>query len=45
MRTSFENIDLDFEKVKEKPNFAEGFVAGISPFLRGPYSTRYISRP
>ena len=45
MRTSFENIDLDFEKVKENKFPHEGFVAGISPFLRGPYSTMYISRP
>ena len=45
MRTSFENIDLDFEKVKENKFPQEGFVAGISPFLRGPYSTMYISRP
>ncbi len=45
MRTSFENIDLDFEKVKEKKFPHEDFVAGISPFLRGPYSTMYISRP
>ena len=45
MRASFENIDLDFEKVKENKFPQEGFVAGISPFLRGPYSTMYISRP
>ena len=45
MRASFENIDLDFEKVKENKFPHEGFVAGISPFLRGPYSTMYISRP
>jgi len=45
MRASFENIDLDFEKVIEKKFPHEDFVAGISPFLRGPYSTMYISRP
>ena len=45
MRASFENIDLDFEKVKENKFPQEYFVAGISPFLRGPYSTMYISRP
>ena len=45
MRASFENIDLDFEKVKENKFPHEDFVAGISPFLRGPYSTMYISRP
>ena len=45
MRASFENIDLDFEKVIEKKIPHEDFVAGISPFLRGPYSTMYISRP
>ena len=45
MRASFENIDLDYEKVIEKKFPHEDFVAGISPFLRGPYSTMYISRP
>ena len=45
MRASFENIDLNYEKVKENKFPHEGFVAGISPFLRGPYSTMYISRP
>ena len=45
MRASFENIDLDFEKVKDNKFPHEYFVAGISPFLRGPYSTMYISRP
>ena len=45
MRASFENIDLDFEKAIEKKFPHEDFVAGISPFLRGPYSTMYISRP
>ena len=45
MRASFENIDLDFVKVIEKKFPHEDFVAGISPFLRGPYSTMYISRP
>ncbi|HHC81039.1 MAG TPA: methylmalonyl-CoA mutase [Flavobacteriia bacterium] len=34
------------EKQKPKANFGhENFVAGIPPYLRGPYSTMYVRRP
>ncbi len=42
------------EKIKIKSHFAagdmepighEGFAAGVTPYLRGPYSTMYVTRP
>lgn len=44
-RKNIENITLKKEQVSS-PNFRhENFVAGISPNLRGPYSTMYVRRP
>ncbi|GGH01531.1 methylmalonyl-CoA mutase [Polaribacter pacificus] len=37
LRTSTKRNDISFNH--------EGFVAGIAPFLRGPYSTMYVRRP
>ena len=34
--------NMDF--ITEKPAF-EGYVAGLPPYLRGPYSTMYAARP
>jgi len=44
-RKSFENISLLKENVRENKFYHEEFIAGVPPFLRGPYSTMYISRP
>tara|TARA_B100001287_G_scaffold115879_1_gene97442 strand:+ start:5162 stop:7219 length:2058 start_codon:yes stop_codon:yes gene_type:complete len=44
-RKSFENISLLNENVIENKFYHEEFIAGVPPFLRGPYSTMYISRP
>ena len=44
-RKSFENISLLKENVIENKFYHEEFIAGVPPFLRGPYSTMYISRP
>ena len=45
-RKSFEHIKLKSAKKATLQNFKhEGFVAGIAPNLRGPYSTMYVRRP
>jgi len=44
-RKSFENINVETEKIENKKYDHEGFVAGLPPFLRGPYSSMYIKRP
>jgi methylmalonyl-CoA mutase len=44
-RKSFENINIETEKVENKRYDHEKFVAGLPPFLRGPYSSMYIKRP
>ncbi len=45
MRKSFEHINLDIEnKISQKLSHQD-FHSGIPPFLRGPYSTMYLSRP
>ncbi|MCG1037405.1 methylmalonyl-CoA mutase family protein [Polaribacter sargassicola] len=45
-RKNLQNIKLKNSILKTKPFFnQEGFVAGIPPFLRGPYSTMYIQKP
>ena len=44
-RKSFKNIDLNFQNVKETEFGHENFYAGIPPYLKGPYSTMYLSRP
>ena len=46
MRKNIQHIELSAPKLQEAKSFEhEGFVAGISPFLRGPYSTMYVRRP
>ena len=45
-RKSIENISLSKKQPTAKESFLhEGFVAGIAPNLRGPYSTMYVRRP
>ena len=45
-RKSLQNITLDFSPIKDIETFNhEGFIAGIAPNLRGPYSTMYVRRP
>ena len=44
-RKSFENINIETEKIENKRYDHESFVAGLPPFLRGPYSSMYIQRP
>ncbi len=45
-RKNLENITLNFPTKKNTKSFGhEGFVAGIAPNLRGPYSTMYVRRP
>jgi len=44
-RFSFKNIDLNFQNLKETEFGHENFYAGIPPYLKGPYSTMYLSRP
>ena len=45
-RKELQHIKLKESKKITKPSFIqEGFVAGIAPNLRGPYSTMYVKRP
>ena len=44
-RKSFDNINLQTEDITGSKLDHEQFVAGIPPFLRGPYSSMYIKRP
>ncbi|MFK5878521.1 MAG: methylmalonyl-CoA mutase [Flavobacteriaceae bacterium] len=46
-RKNLQNIELKTkdQKLKTKDFKHENFVAGISPNLRGPYSTMYVRRP
>ena len=45
-RKNIQNISLtNSDKQTENSFFHEDFVAGIPPFLRGPYSTMYVRRP
>ncbi|WP_088323583.1 methylmalonyl-CoA mutase [Polaribacter tangerinus] len=45
-RKSVENIRLKKKSAKAKKSFHhEDFVAGIPPYLRGPYSTMYVRKP
>ena len=44
-RKSFKNIDFNFLNLKETEFGHENFYAGIPPYLKGPYSTMYLSRP
>jgi methylmalonyl-CoA mutase len=44
-RKSFKNINLQTEDVSNSKLDHEQFVAGIPPYLRGPYSSMYLKRP
>ena len=45
-RKDLQNISLDFSAKENAKTFDhEGFIAGIAPNLRGPYSTMYVRRP
>ncbi len=45
-RKNLQNISLSIPKNQDENTFFhEGFVAGIPPFLRGPYATMYVRRP
>lgn len=44
-RKSFKNINLDIENNNETSFGHENFCAGVPPFLKGPYSTMYLTRP
>ena len=46
-RKNLQHITLESNETKSNDNrlFHENFVAGIPPFLRGPYSTMYVRRP
>ncbi len=45
-RKNLQNIAIKNQEVDgENTFFHEDFVAGIPPFLRGPYSTMYVRRP
>ena len=44
-RISFNNVELNLESVDDQKHNHENYVAGIPPFLRGPYSSMYIKRP
>ncbi len=43
-RKSFSHLQIE-DNDKQTPFEHEGFVAGIAPNLRGPYSTMYVRRP
>jgi len=45
LRKSFEHIHLDFQSKKSQKLSHQEYHSGIPPFLRGPYSTMYLSRP
>ncbi len=46
-RRSVQHLKLDFQGSKEREMHFEheNFAAGISPFLRGPYSSMYVQKP
>ncbi len=46
-RKDLQNLELESHgTVADEPSFGhENYVAGIPPFLRGPYSTMYVRRP
>jgi len=45
-RKSFEHIKIKSSNFERQQDFThEGFVAGIAPYLRGPYATMYVKRP
>ncbi len=45
-RKNVQNLTLNFSTKQDTKTFDhEGFIAGIAPNLRGPYSTMYVRRP
>ena len=45
-RKNFQHIKIKKKSSTTQPTFKhEGFVAGVTPNLRGPYSTMYVKRP
>ena len=44
-RTDFSDISIKTSKNRPVTLEHEGFVAGIAPYLRGPYSTMYVQKP
>ena len=45
MKKKLQNIKIKPKKDKKKVFKHENFVAGITPYLRGPYSSMYVKRP
>ena len=45
MKKNIQNIKIQTKKSKNKLFKHENFVAGITPYLRGPYSSMYVKRP
>ena len=44
-RKSFQSLEIKAPKQHKKIYPHEGFIAGLAPNLRGPYSTMYVRRP
>jgi len=44
-RKSFENINLKTINDDSSEFIQKDFIAGLAPFLKGPYSTMYLTRP
>ena len=45
-RKNLQHLTFDFSAKEDSKTFKhEGFVAGVPPYLRGPYSTMYVRRP
>lgn len=45
-RKNLQHLTFDFSAKEDSKTFNhEGFVAGVPPYLRGPYSTMYVRRP
>tara|TARA_B110000003_G_scaffold133685_1_gene135672 strand:- start:19242 stop:21332 length:2091 start_codon:yes stop_codon:yes gene_type:complete len=45
-RKNLQNLSLEFPEESEFNKFKhEGFIAGIAPYLRGPYATMYVKKP
>ena len=44
-RKDFSNLEISIQNKKESSFDHENFVAGIPPYLRGPYSTMYVIKP
>ena len=44
-RKSFKHLQIQIDNNRKGQFLQEGFVAGIPPYLRGPYSTMYVMRP